>query len=324
MATDPGGRSRVAIPAEFDDIVIWAAWLYYEQGLNQSDIAQTIGVSRASVVNYLQEARERGVVRISMDPGVMAQQSLARGLAGRFGLAEALVVPVAPGSDNQQRLAALGAAGARQLERMLTPGETLCVSWGKTVLAVADAISQPVEGVTVAQVTGAAPGNRDFSAELCTAILARNLGAVSKVMHAPAVLSDARLCEALRREPVISQQFALIRAAQTILFGIGSMGPDSTMRIADIASAEEINAYAAAGAEAVLICRFLDAAGRQVRREFDQRMMGIELDELKAIPRRICVAGGLSKLGALRAALQAGYISHLVTDVETASALAEG
>lgn len=322
-STVPGERGRAAVPAEFDDTVIWAAWLYYEEGLNQSEIAAILGVSRASVVNYLQEARERGAVRITMDAGVMARSGLSRALAARFGLEEALVVPLPPGADAGQRLAALGAAGARQLERMLAPGETLCVSWGRTVLAVADAISRPVEGATVVQVTGSAMGKREFSAELCTAIMARNLGAVSMNLHAPAVLSDARLCAALRREPALDRQFALIREARTIVFGLGGLGPESTIRIADIASQDEIDAYAADGAEAVLICRFLDARGRQIRRDFDSRMMGIELDELRAIPRRLCVAGGLSKLGALRATLKGGYASHLVTDMETAAALLE-
>ncbi len=325
MSAEAQMRGRVPVPAEFDDIVIWAAWLYYEEGLNQSDIATRLGVSRASVVNYLQEARERGAVRISMDAGVMARHSLSRALASRFGLEEALVVPVQPGQDADARLAVLGAAGARQLERMLSPGETLCISWGRTVLAVADAISPGAEGLSVVQVTGAAMGRRDFSAELCTAIMARNLGALSMVMHAPAVLTSAALCAALRAEPALSEQFALIREARTIVFGLGGLGPESTMRIAGIAGGEEIDAYAADGAEAVLICRFLDAEGRQVRRAFDDRMMGIELDELRAIPRRVCVAGGLGKIAALRATLKGGYVSHLVTDTETAAALmAEG
>lgn len=321
MSAEAQIRGRGAVPAEFDDIVIWAAWLYYEESLNQSDIAARLGVSRASVVNYLQEARERGAVRISMDAGVMARHSLSLALAARFGLEEALVVPVQPADDAATRLAALGAAGARQLERMLTPGETLCISWGRTVLAVADAISLPIEGLSVVQVTGAAMGRRDFSAELCTAIMARNLGALSMVMHAPAVLSSAALCTALREEPALSEQFALIRKARTIVFGLGGLGPDSTMRVAGIAGTDEIDAYAADGAEAVLICRFLDAEGQQIRRDFDSRMMGIELEELRAIPRRVCVAGGPGKIAALRATLKGGYVSHLVTDTETAAGL---
>ncbi|NEU34530.1 transcriptional regulator, partial [bacterium LRH843] len=39
---------------------IEAAWLYYHDGLNQNEIAERMRISRASVVNYLNEARARG------------------------------------------------------------------------------------------------------------------------------------------------------------------------------------------------------------------------------------------------------------------------
>ena len=48
----------------------------------------------------------------------------------------------------------------------------------------------------------------------------------------------------------------------------GGLGPESTMRIADIASQAEIDAYVDDGAEAVLICRFLNAEGVVEERDF--------------------------------------------------------
>ena len=55
--------------------------------------------------------------------------------------------------------------------------------------------------------------------------------------------------------------------------------------------------------------------------DLDSRMIGITLDELKALPNRLCVAGGPEKIQALRAALRGGYITHLVTDADAAEAL---
>ncbi len=151
--------------------------------------------------------------------------------------------------------------------------------------------------------------------------MAGNLRAISMNLHAPAVLSSAELCTALKREPALRNQFDLIRNAQTIVFGLGGFGSESTMWIANIPSQAEINAYVGNGAQAVLICRLLNAEGEQVRRDLDWHMMGIELDELRAIPRRICVAGGPTKVAALRAALKGGYATHLVTDMDTAASL---
>jgi len=258
-----------------------------------------------------------------MNPEIATRTHIARKLATRFGLAEALVIPSEKSITAEARLKALGAGGARLMERMVKPGETICVSWGRTVLAIADAISlpQPMEGLTIVQVTGSSIGKREFSAELCTSIMARNMGATSINMLAPAVLSTAELRDALMGEPVLQRQFELIGQADMIVFGVGGLAAESTMRIADVTSNDEIDAYAREGAAAVLICRFLDRDGKQIVRELDQRVIGIELDELRGVPNRLCVAGGAQKVEAIRAVLAGGYATHLVTDMEAAERL---
>ena len=55
MPQNPTRRSTKQVSGE--DIVVETAWLYYHDGLNQSEIANRLLVSRATVVNYLQEAR---------------------------------------------------------------------------------------------------------------------------------------------------------------------------------------------------------------------------------------------------------------------------
>ena len=322
MTRDDLALSAHPTPAEFDDAVIWATWLYYEEQLTQNDIAKQLGVSRATIVNYLQEARKRGIVRILMNAEVATQTAIARGLAAKYGLAQAMVIPGKDGGKAAS-LESLGAGGARLIERMTKAGDTICVSWGQTVLAVAEALQppRPLEGLSVVQVTGSSTGNRAFSAEFCTSIMARNLGAVSVNMVAPAVLSTPELRDALMAEPVLRRQFERIGKADLIVFGVGALGPDSTMRIADVTDNEEIDKYAEAGAVAVLICHFLDGEGKQIVRDFDSRVIGIELDEMRSLPKRLCVAGGVEKVDAIKAVLKGGYATHLVTDMATAEVL---
>ena len=52
-------------------------------------------------------------------------------------------------------------------------------------------------------------------------------------------------------------------------------------------------------------------------------MVGISLEEIRAVPERICVAGGPDKVEAVAAALRGGYATVLVTDEDTARGLAE-
>jgi DNA-binding transcriptional regulator LsrR (DeoR family) len=167
-----------AIPAEFDhDAMIWAAWLYYEEDLTQEAVAREIGISRASVNALLRSARQQGVVRIAIDNRYLQSVGEARRIRDRFGIETCLVVPAgdvpagAPGTVPESGreagagFARLGQAGARLLAERLQPDDVLGVSWGRTVLAVSQALPPTIlPGVSVVQVTGSAISMRLTSA----------------------------------------------------------------------------------------------------------------------------------------------------------------
>ncbi len=318
----PASGSPTRVPTAFDDAVIWAAWLYYADQLNQSDVAKALNVSRATVVNLLQEARERGVVTISLRSDLAARTSVARRLADRYGLVEALVIPSRGEASLVDRL---GDAAARLLGDQLTAGDVIGIAWGRTVLAAARAMAppEPVPRLTVVQVAGSSMASEDFSPELCTSLMSNRLDARCVNLLAPALLSSAELRDRLMAEPMLVHQFELIRSATRLLFGVGDLGPSSTVRKSGFATAETVERYVRSGAKAVIIGRFIGADGGSVAGELDLRMIGITLDELRAVAVRICVAGGPGKREAIRAALAGGFASHLVTDIDTAQRLLE-
>ena len=84
---------RKDTPPEFPDVVTWAAWLYYIDQMTQTDVAKAIGVSRASVVNYLQEARDRGLVSIQFDQKSISETVISKSLQEKYGLTGCLVIP---------------------------------------------------------------------------------------------------------------------------------------------------------------------------------------------------------------------------------------
>jgi DNA-binding transcriptional regulator LsrR (DeoR family) len=320
---DAAPLKGVAVPAEFDDVVAWVAWLYYVDNLTQSEIAVTLSVSRATIVKLLQDARERGAVTIRINQEAASRTGLSRALGVKFGLKAAHVIPNLPGAPLTRRL---GEAGARVLAQELRTGDTVGVAWGRTVLAVAEKMPTPDEPgpYTIVQVCGSSAGSAvEFSPELCSSVLASRIKARCANLLAPAVLSSTALREQLLAEPPLINQFALIRSANRVLFGVGDVAGAATVRAAEMASGEEIDAYVKRGAVGVLLGRFIDPEGRHMIGDLDSRMIGITLDELKALPNRLCVAGGPEKIQALRAALRGGYITHLVTDAQAATALLE-
>lgn len=322
-ATGTAIRRASAIPTEFDgDPMVWAAWLYYEEDMTQDEVAHRIGVSRASINSLLQGAREHGVVEISVASQHLRTVGQARRISHRFGIENCLVLP----DDGGRRpdFERVGAAGARFLAERLQPDDVLGVSWGRTVLALSGALlAKALPGVSVVQVTGSAIGTYRFSAELCASNIANRIGARCIHLHAPGIVSHADVKRLLMRERALVQQFQIIATCNRIVFGVGSVASTSTAFDSGFLTEAEARPYIERGAVAVLAGRFLDANGEAVLDELDERMIGMTVDEIRAVPDRICVAAGAEKVAPLHALLAGGFVTSLVTDQPTAMALLE-
>ncbi|MEM0950241.1 MAG: sugar-binding transcriptional regulator [Pseudomonadota bacterium] len=308
-------------PVEFSDVTVWAAWLYYVDELTQKEVAARLGTSRVTVIKLLADAKKRGLVTVDIDTTIVSRVALSRDLSRKYGLEEALVMPDLDGGDTYKRL---GRGASVILLDKLSDGETLAVAWGRTVSAVAESIpdQKRLKNITVCQLVASPDGMAsDFSPELCSSLLASRLGAKCVNILAPAVVSSAEIKASLMEEPSIAGQFEVIQNASTALFGIGEIGPGSTITTTKLHTVETLRSVQKNGGVAVLMGLFLDASGKEVRSNVNDRQIGANLDTLRSIPRRICAAGGKTKIAAIRAALAGGYVTHLVTDEATARGL---
>ena len=314
-------RREVATPLEFGgDPVVWAAWLYYQESMTQEEVAERLGVSRATVVKILQDARDRGIVMIAVSPQHLETVQLARALRDLYGLEHCVIVPDDGGRrPDYQRI---GNAGALVLTEILAPDDVLGVAWGRTVLALSAALPEArLPGVSVVQVAGSAIGTAAFSPELCTSNIAYRIGARCINLHAPGIVSRPEIKTLFMKEPELVRQFEIIRSCSKILFGVGGLASAGTVLSVGYMTPQTIKPYLDRGAVGVLAGRFLDRKGKPVLGALDEQMIGLTLKELAKIPNRICVAGGLDKVEAIEGTLMGGYATLLVTDEVTAQAL---
>jgi deoxyribonucleoside regulator len=315
----PNTRRRTAGRISGENIVIEAAWMYYHDGMNQTSIAERLGVSRATVVNYLQEAKERGFIRISLAPAAFTSHRLAQELREKFSLAAAYVVPGGTGSE-EERFLRVARGAAEWLPGLLHPGDRLGVSWGRTVFEVAEALEQTrTTDVTVSQLVGSMATPYGFTAEICSAHLAQRLGAKCINLHAPAVLSDPELAARLRAEPIIRDQIDALSQCNKAIFAAGSCNHESHIVGSGVATHADLDWYVAQGATGVLCGRFIDARGRSIPGDLDDRMIGVELDKLLSLDMGLLVSVGADKVNPMLAAIAGGYVTHVVTDNETAA-----
>ncbi len=105
-----------------------------------------------------------------------------------------------------------------------------------------------------------------------------------------------------------------IRVLQ-ILGGLGS--PSAEV----YASRLVLDMLRAAGAVGDICLRFFDASGAPVVTPLNDRVIGMDLDQLRQVKRAVGIAGGKQKLSAIRGALRGKLINVLITDHFTAQHL---
>jgi DNA-binding transcriptional regulator LsrR (DeoR family) len=298
--------------------------LYYLRGQTQQQIANRLGVSRPTVSRMIREARERGIVQITVAHVDGLAADLEGALEERFGLREAVVADAA----GDEQAARLGAAAAGFLRRTLAPGAVVGVTWGTTLREMVKAVvPRQTEGVTVVQTLGGVgPPLAEAHAADLPRRLATALGADLRLLQAPGVVASAEARAVLAADPQIRAALDAFSAMTTAFVGIGSLETnpvlgDGTLS-REVALPDSLPAeLREGGAVGDVALRFFDAAGRPVPTSLDDRIVGVDLETLAAVDCVVGVAGGAAKVGAIRGALAGRLIDVLVTDDATARAL---
>jgi len=303
-------------------LLVKIARLYYEDGLTQEQIGRRFGLSRIKISRLLRRAREEGIVRIAVLPPDGSNADLERELEAAYGLDEAVVVSSSAG-DPTTIARGLGPAAAACLSRSVLGREVLTLSWGTTLLSVVDALSPlRCSGLKVVQMLGGLgqPEADVYGADLVLRV-AQALDARPRLVPAPGIVSSAMVRDALLADPQISDALALASRADVALVGIGRPSPESVVIQSGILSQADLADLEACGAVGDIALRFYDRHGQAVSHEINDRIIGIDLDQLRRIPRVIGVAGGGSKLEVVRAALRGRLVHVLVTDERLATLL---
>lgn len=313
------------LDAAHQELLAQVASLYYSEELTQDAIATQLGLSRVKIYRLLKQARQEQVIQFTINWPLQREQELERALCQRFGLQEALVLRANP-QDLQHTLQRLGALAARYLEQILKDGMTLTVCLGRSTYEAINAIRPGFQAkVQVVQALGSmAFAQQSLDSATLARLLAQKLGGEVTYLSAPGMADNAEAATVLRRQRDIQRVLTLAQSAQVALLGIGNLDPAlSSFVKAGLITAEEMNTMQAKGAVGDMGGQVFTADGRLFDHGWNQRVIGLHLDEMKRIPLTIAVAAGLPKAAAILGALRTGAVGVLCTDDETARAVIE-
>lgn len=294
-----------------EQIVHKAAWLYYSHGLRQDEVAQQLGISRASVAMYLKRARETGIVSITTSTQLFGEELLARRIEDAFGLQSVWIVP-----DGGQALdpeVEMPVLAASVFLELVEKGNRIAVAWGKTVYQIADVMPfADLQDVTVMQLCGNLGAPYSYRPDECTMEIARRLNARGVNLYAPLVLSSERLAAELKLEPVVQEQLAEIPSCDLALFSVGGINDDSHIVECGALTAKELKALRAEGAAGVIAGQLIDGGGEVLDCAYNRRLISADLASIRAITKRLVVVQQAQKFGPLMAAIAGGLATHLI------------
>jgi DNA-binding transcriptional regulator LsrR (DeoR family) len=311
------------IDTAHQELLAQVASLYYGDELTQSAIAEQLGLSRVKIYRLLKQAREEQVIQFTINWPLARDQELERALCVQFALQEALVLR-SRGGDPQHGLHRLGAVAARYLEQILHDGMTLTVCLGRSTYEAINAIRPGFQAkVQVVQAMGSMVfAQQSLDSATLARLLAQKLGGQVTYLAAPGMADSAEAAAVLRSQRDIERVLTLARSAQVALLGIGNLDPTTSNFVkAGLIAANELTAIGAAGAVGDMGGQFITAAGARFDHPWNERVIGLQLDEIKQITLTIAVAGGAANAAAICCALRTGAVDVLCTDAEAARAV---
>ena len=298
-----------------------AAWLYYHEDLTQGEIARELAVSRSTVTRLLNRAKVDGLVQVSLNVTAGTFQA-ERALERAYGLDRVRIVPTANDDATQKRW--LGHVAVGLLLPMVAENAVVAVSWGTTMQAMAGSLvgQNPIPGAQVVAIVG---GLHNASLGSGTNEIANQLSeyfnATVRPLLAPIYVQDEATALGLANDPGIRDALQLAARASVVVYSLGAMDDEATMFRLGHVDVGQKRFLSARGAVGDVACRWIDRDGRPVALPPSINPIGISLDALRQIPRRLAVAGGETKQEVVCASLRGGFATTLVTDERTAEYL---
>ena len=305
------------------DLIYKVASLYFEDNLTQQQIAQKMGISRIKVSRLLQQARNKGIVEISLNKPQQNYTEEEKSIASRWNLNE-VILSASEFSSNEDLLKQLGISAAEYAMRILNGNETVSLAWGSTLSAFVQNLPRlDFPEIKIVQMLG---GLGSPEAEVHSSDLVRRLsdktGGKGRILSAPGVVSSRGVKKGLLEDPHIRETLGMAASADIAFVGIGTAAPDSIlMTQGDILSEETLVDIRNKGGVGDISLRFFNSNGDIINHPINDRIIGISDSEIRNIPRVIAIAGGLEKYEAIKGALKSGLVDVLITDYETGKKL---
>lgn len=295
------------------------AALYYDNNKTQQEISDITGIARTGVSRMITEAREKGVVDIIVRYP-WNSRALEEKLISTFGLKAARVM-VFENETYEEMLRGLGVLAAAYFSQILCDKMVIGISWGSALHQMIKALKPlHLSDLEVVQLIGATGSESNLTdGPLLARLLATSLGSSCRYLHAPLVVENKMIRDALLQDRNIRDTLSRANNADVALVGIGSIHSDLyTLKLAGYITETERTQLAGSGVVGDICGQHFTKNGEWLDIDINDRVVGIDLNSLSKIDTVIAVAGDERKGDAILGALRGKLIDVLITDSNAA------
>ena len=307
---------------ENEAFVTEVCWHYYVNGRTQAEVADTLGVTRLRVNQAMQKARSLGVVKIQIESPFVTRIELQDELMSVFGLEKVLVAPADRRAYSHHL--PVGAALANYLVNnpAAASWRSIGVSWGMTLQSAIRWLPQQSRPeIEIVSMIGGNTTGASFNSFGIASGFAERFGSKYSVIAAPIYLSKDVDRQAFLSQEIFIEHFRKCENLDAAILVAGDVSTRSFLVATGLPREVPPAELIAAGAVGDILGRFLDKDGNEISHPLNARTIGVELEKLHAIPRKILAAAGRHKVDIIRAALKRGFVDTLITDDVTAELL---
>lgn len=313
---------------ELDNIrmVSKVAHLYHNVGIDQVEIATRLNISQARVSRFLKLAKGAGIVKnVVITPSGLFSE-LEHAVESKFGIAQIHIVD-GSGESEPELMQTLGEVLASAF--VVLPLENKSIgftAWSRSFRSFVSAL-QFSKSVKVEKIVELLGGIGQPALQHLISTSTENFAKLTNsepvFLRVPGVVKSKEMREILTK--TYSQTHRALEEFSKLdvaMVGIGSVEAKAyNAKDFNFFSDEQFDLARSKGAVAEINLRFIDAYGIPVRTQLDNLVIGITLEQLRGIPLKIGVSGGLSKHQATLAVVRGKWIDVLITDQETAQYL---
>ena len=262
-------------------------------------------------------------MRISIEGDIAECVGLEDKMRARFGLQFCEVCPDLDDKPPPLPLQSLSLAGSRFLRLAFENGDDKVIGFGhgRTLAACVNILPKmSARGVKLVSLLGGL--TRRYSATPFDVIhrLAERTGAEAYVLPLPFYANSVEDRRVFLEQRGVAEIMNLGVGATLRVVGIGTMEADASILSTGMIEREEFEAARRAGGAGEILGHIFSQDGKLIENDISARTLSMSATDIGR-QKTVAIAGGRTKVNAIRAALASGLIHGIIIDERTAKAL---